>query len=361
MPSPPVPRPLLATADPDVLDAALRVCAAVGVEPLVAHDPAAARRAWSGALLVLVGADLAPALVDPPPRRRPDVALVATDLDDARVWALGVALGAERVVLPGDADAEAWLVEHLSRGLADAALGSRPPAPVVGVVAGCGGAGASTLAVALAVTAARQGGAPFLLDADPWGCGLDLLVGADLCPGPRWPDLAHARGRLDPAALQGALPGAGGVSVLACRDAGDVPPEALASVVDAARLSSDLVVVDVARRPGALAEVLLPRCDAALLVVPSDLRRVGAAERVLGAVGALPPWTGAVVRRTAQSDLRAEEVATWLGLPLAGAMDEDAELAPALRTGRAPGSWDRGPLPAFCRGFLGDWARRAAG
>jgi Flp pilus assembly CpaE family ATPase len=77
--------------------------------------------------------------------------LVGSDLDDADVWQRAVQVGAEHVVfLP---DAEVWLVERLS----DAAHRSTgAEAPVVAVVGGRGGAGATTLACSLALTAARQ-------------------------------------------------------------------------------------------------------------------------------------------------------------------------------------------------------------
>ncbi|MDR6117142.1 hypothetical protein QE370_000326 [Aeromicrobium sp. SORGH_AS981] len=46
---------LVATADPDALDDALRWCAAVGVTPEVASDAVAARRSWSAARAVRRG------------------------------------------------------------------------------------------------------------------------------------------------------------------------------------------------------------------------------------------------------------------------------------------------------------------
>ena len=58
----------------------------------------------------------------------------------------------------------------------------------VAVVGGCGGAGASVLAAALAVTAVRHGGRALLVDCDPLGGGLDLVLGAEHVAGLRWPD-----------------------------------------------------------------------------------------------------------------------------------------------------------------------------
>ena len=89
--------------------------------------------------------------------------------------------------LPG---AEALLVDRLA-----AAATGRRGAATVAVVGGRGGAGASTLACALARDGGSSAGAVMLVDADPLGGGLDLLLGAEGVPGLRWPDLAEARGR----------------------------------------------------------------------------------------------------------------------------------------------------------------------
>src|SRR5436305_12375167 len=48
--------------------------------------------------------------------------------------------------------------------------------PLIAVIGGCGGAGASALAVSLAVTALGAGRRAILFDADPLGGGLEPLV-----------------------------------------------------------------------------------------------------------------------------------------------------------------------------------------
>ena len=65
---------------------------------------------------------------------------------------------------------------------------------MVAVVGGRGGAGATTLACALAVTAARAGRRVLLVDGDPLGGGIDLVFGGEGDRGLRWPDLEAARG-----------------------------------------------------------------------------------------------------------------------------------------------------------------------
>lgn len=53
-----MPRPLLVTADPNILDDLLRLAATAGVEVEVAYDLPAVRRSWNGAPLVVLGPDL---------------------------------------------------------------------------------------------------------------------------------------------------------------------------------------------------------------------------------------------------------------------------------------------------------------
>ena len=55
-------RPLLVTGDADLLDHLVRLATAAGVETEVVQDVSAARRSWSSAPVVLVGADLVAAV-----------------------------------------------------------------------------------------------------------------------------------------------------------------------------------------------------------------------------------------------------------------------------------------------------------
>ena len=61
---------------------------------------------------------------------------------------------------------------------------------IVGVTGARGGAGASILASMLALTAARQGLRPLLVDGDPLGGGLDLMLGLEQADGLRCSGLA---------------------------------------------------------------------------------------------------------------------------------------------------------------------------
>jgi secretion/DNA translocation related CpaE-like protein len=342
---------LVVTEDEELLDDLLRLCAAAGTEAEVVHGAPVGARQWDEAPLVLVGDDRTRTRPGPGqwPGRRPGVLLVGRDLDDHTIWERGVALGAEQVIhLPGD---EPWLADRI----ADAVEGPELPALTVGVIGGRGGSGASSLACALAVTAARQGRRTTLIDGDPLGGGLDVLLGAEREPGPRWPSFACSQGRLSGAALAESLPRTHGVSLLSWDRAGVVrlPAEAMRSVLSAARRGGGVVVLDLPRAADdeAVAEAL-GRLDLGLLVVPGELRALAAARQVVATTGSLVSDLRVVTRAPGGGGLAAEELARLLGLRLAGELPEEPGLPAAADCGEPPGADSRGVLARFCATLL---------
>ncbi|MCC9307540.1 CpaE-like family protein [Kitasatospora sp. RB6PN24] len=340
------PVPLVLTRDEELTEHLLRLCAAVGTEPQVCAG-VPPPQLWDSAPLVLVGDDQAEQCAGL--TRRPGVLLCGLDLDDCDIWVRGVYLGAEQVLfLP---DAQAWLLDRI----ADALEGVITPALTVAVLGGCGGAGASTLACALAVTAARAGHRTTLIDGDPLGGGLDVLLGAEAADGLRWPDLATVRGRLDGAELTRSLPRPHGLHLLSW-DRGEttaIPAEAMRGVLAAARRRGGLVVVDLPRRPEPAASQALEQADTGLLVVPAELRAMAAARRTAAAAGMRLTDLRAVVRRSGRVGLDGAEIAQGLGLRLAGEIPDETGLAADTEHGRPPGVRGHGPLARFCTAYLG--------
>lgn len=355
------PHPLLVTADPDLLDDLLRLTAEVGLVADVAPDPGAARPWYDRASLVLIGIDCATACVRAGLPRRGGVILVGARplADDGSPpdWRVAEALGAEHVAtLPA---AEPWLLEQL------AGLDDESPGTVVAVLGGRGGAGASVFAGGLAVTAARRGMRTLLVDADPLGGGIDLVLGWESMAGLRWPALSQASGRVHPPALVDALPGRAELVILSW-DRGEpvtVPPEAMLAALDAGRRGRDLVVADLPRRIDDSAAVALRAADRAFLVVPAELRACAAAARVAATVMPHCPRLALVVRQPGPGGLRVQEVADSLGLPLAGTLRREPRLAAALERGEPPASAGRGSLATLCDKLISglvDGQRRAA-
>ncbi|WP_435602515.1 septum site-determining protein Ssd [Streptomyces sp. bgisy130] len=343
--------PLIITEDERLLDDLLRLCAAAGALPEVAHGLPARKGDWEAPSLVIVGADCAPRMRGA--ARREGVILTGQDADDPAVLRLAVALGAERVLaLP---DGERWLADRI----ADAVEGVGPSALTVGVIGGCGGAGASTLAGALAVTAARTGRRTLLVDGDPLGGGLDVLLGGEKEKGLRWPAFAESRGRVACGALAESLPRLHSFRVLSWDRGSDVsiPPPAMRAVMAAARRRGGVVVVDLPRRVDAAVMEALAQVDMGLLLVPTELRAVAAAQRVAAGVQKVLGDLRVVARGAPGRHghgLPPDEIARLMELPLAGEVPWEAGLLADLSRGVPPGAQARGPLARFCTAF---WER----
>ena len=158
-------------------------------------------------------------------------------------------------------------------------INSSALARVLVVVGARGGAGASSLAVAIAQSSAQEGKRTVLLDADEIGGGIDLVLGAEGHRGVRWSELAAVDGELPSQALFDALAVHRGVRFLSCSRDGDtsISPELLIRVIHALRQSSDLIVLDCPRHNDGLRSVLgTVQCEV-LIVVPNEVRAVAAA------------------------------------------------------------------------------------
>ena len=364
-------RPLFVTADPLLQEAVSRIAADADVGIDIARDASAAWGRWRAAPVVLVGDDVAADLARSAVPRRDGVVLIGRDLDDGSVWQRGTALGAQQVlILP---DAERWLAGLL----ADAGGEDGPGGPIVAVLPGRGGAGASTLAAALAMTATRQNLRATLVDLDPIGGGIDLLFGLEATPGPRWSELAQWRdGRLCGRSLREALPAYGARprptgGDLGFRDAtgGGLPiltrprtpganpgtpieSETARSVLHALAQAGDLVVVDLPRHLDEAAVEALSVAAVTLLVVPAEIRAAAASAQLASAARLVAGDLRAVVRMPSPGDLAPAEVADVVGLPLAGVIGPDRRMAAAAEHGEPPGTAARGTLAGFCRPFL---------
>jgi secretion/DNA translocation related CpaE-like protein len=292
---------------------------------------------------LLVDAALVAELSPAAHRRCSTLSVVGLDTADPQVWRWALAAGAGQVLqLPGDAAALLDIVRSSGSGKPDRGW-------VVAVIGGCGGAGASTFAVGLAICAARTGHSS-LVDLDPLAGGLDVLLGAEQLPGARWADLAGARGRLPGEALLATLVKVHGLHLLSMgRDpVVDVPAAATAAVVEAIGGASRTSVLDLPRWPDEHRRLVLAAADQVLVVVPATLRAVAATARFLVELTGQSTVAGLVVRDAGPGTIRRDQVERHLGVPVVAGYDSDPAVRAAASRGESPVRQARGGLAAAC-------------
>jgi cellulose biosynthesis protein BcsQ len=207
--------------------------------------------------------------------------------------------------------------------------------PLVAVVGGCGGAGASTLAVCLAVTALQLGCATALFDADPLGGGLDSLVDmATTTPPAKRAGGRGGRSGRDGGYGDGSLHGpdsprwphpgrrrpAGELSLVSwsIRDGETIPVTGMRNALRDLRRETDLVVVDLPRMIDDSAQLALSEATHSLVIAQVSERAAVAASRLLPKLTAVGPRPELVARFPGRDDMTPREFADLLGLPLAG-------------------------------------------
>jgi secretion/DNA translocation related CpaE-like protein len=320
---------LAVLTEPALRDELDRVAAAVGVR--VVHAGSAlpvSRKTWSAAAAIVLDEAAAQGCAHTGlPRRSHVIVLTGSEPASPATWAAAIEVGARHVLrMPAQ--------EHdLVRELADAGESARDSGArgeVVAVIGGRGGAGASLFAVALAQAAIDS----LLVDLDPWGGGIDLLVGAETTPGVRWPDLALQGGRLNWSAVREALPQHRGISMLSGTRRGDeLDARAVDAVVDAGRRGGVTVVCDLPRRLTDAAQTALDTADLVVVVSPCDVRACAATATIAPVLAGINPNVGLVVRGPSPGGLRAEEVAAIAAVPLLASMKPYPRLAEQLEHG----------------------------
>jgi cellulose biosynthesis protein BcsQ len=197
---------------------------------------------------------------------------------------------------------------------------------LIAVIGGCGGAGASTLAASLAVTALGVGRRAILFDADPLGGGLESLVamgtvtvvnGEEIRTAQAWPhgvdppepQRPSSRSRDEPDL---ALVTWGGT------DGERIPVAAMRNALRVLRTSADVVVVDLPRVIDDATQLVLSEASHTLVIAPVSERTAVSTSRLLPRLSVVGPRPQLVARLPGRDDLTAREFATLLNAPLAG-------------------------------------------
>jgi secretion/DNA translocation related CpaE-like protein len=326
-------RPMAYVADEALLDDLLKAAAAAGCDLERVPDAAAARHCWPTAPLILLDQKAVAECVAESIPTRDAIVVVTTDPEPPELWKQAMEIGAERVItLPG---AEPWLIS----ALADAMEGpASSTGKVLAVLGARGGAGASVFTVAVGLTALKSGDNTLVVDCDPRGGGLDVVLGAESDKGDRWPDLQLSAGRIAATALHNALPtrrkGNARLSLLSGARKGESPaPDAVAAIIEAGRRAGEVVICDVPRQLEATSWTAIDRADLTIIITPAELRATITAKQLaqeLSKRGANPQL---IVRGPSPGGLRPDEIAASAGVPLLATMRPEPQLAQSLERG----------------------------
>ncbi|GAA2988201.1 septum site-determining protein Ssd [Actinokineospora diospyrosa] len=320
-------------ADP-VLEHVLRLCAAAGTEPDQAGRLADVRARWPSAPLILLDDRALVTCAEAGLPRRGGVVLVVAGTPPPGCWEHAVRLGVEQVVsLPED---EPWLAAALADAT-EAPAGTE--GRVLAVLGGQGGAGASVFATAVALAAVGTGTNALLVDCDPLGGGLDLLLGAEGEPGLRWPDVRLRSGRVPVSSLHASLPGRtkgkSRLTLLSGAREGDGPSsDAVIAVMEAGKRAGETVVCDLPRTPDPTSRAVFDRADLTVVVVPAELRAAAATRRLTKYLASQGIHPSLVVRSAPH--LRPTDIARAVDLPLLATYRRDPGLPARLNGGVFP-------------------------
>lgn len=199
---------------------------------------------------------------------------------------------------------------------------------VVGVVGARGGVGASTFAALLAGRLAGRT-ATVLVDL-AGGAGLDVLLGLEGDPGPRWPDLTGA-GDLPGARVLDALPRWGSCAVLSTDRWRPLAPspDLAARVLDGLVPATGALVLDLARSDVVAGRAPVGTCDLVVVVAGRDLASAGGAVALRDGLADVGDRVGLAVRGPAPGGLSVTELAAAVALPVLCRVPTERALAQA--------------------------------
>ena len=306
---------------------------------------------WPTDQFLVLGADMVNYAIGLP--KRHNLAIVhwqygALEVVPPQLWQTALQLGAEHVVALPEGDA--WLAERLTESSVDRGLLAR----VLIVSGACGGSGASTLAVGLAIAAERADKKVLLIDGDIHGGGLDLLLGAEAAVGARWPELIHTSGRVSTETLLPALPSPHNVCLISSARKVSASPklQAWESIINFGRNAFDLVLIDMPKEQMMNKDLWSPvelECELWLLV-PTRIRAVAAAAVALEHYRNLGVHTEVLVRQTNRS-MSAADISRALGAPVRAVLAEDTSVGVTAELGELAG----GGYAKVCNSLIKDW------
>lgn len=216
-------------------------------------------------------------------------------------------------------------------------MGVQGQGRLFGVQGLSGGVGASVLTAAAATRSALRGSV-LVVDTDPWGAGVDVLLGMERVPGWRWPDLEMLRGEPDVAAVISELPAQGSITSLGWgRRPHRRGPRGPWAVVSRLSERFDVTVIDLPRPGSDHLFDWWSICDRTVLVAGAGLDQCVAAEATAGLI---PRAAGIALRTSARLRVPGEKraVSQMMRLPVLCRIEDDEKVGAALLRGEAVGS-----------------------
>ena len=343
--------PVLATADPIVIDHVRSLAAAGNAQLQLVTSLADLGAHWWSDSLLLLGSDFVEGARGYSKRR--NLAVVQWQFDGSAdipsgLWQSALLLGAAHVVALPKADD--WLAERLT----PVEQLSRGTARMVAIAGTCGGSGASTLALGLAAAAQKGGHQVLLIDADLAGGGLDLLMGAETQQGVRWPELAFTSGRMSAETFIPALPKPHGIALISASRESRVTPtqEAWQSILEFAMHAFDVVVIDLGRQelPDSTHAALHHCATPMWWVVPTRIRAIAAAAVALKHSSTQWPLQDIIVRKVDRS-MSPNDIGRALGTSIRASLPEDSGVVAAAEQGLLP----KGEYAKACDAIFREW------
>lgn len=343
---------IAATNDQDLMDQIRRLVAVSAQEVQCVSSISQAQGGWGSASLVLVGSDLVADVRSAALPKRDQLVVVAHSGATDTIWREAMSVGAQGVVqLPDDED---WVADQLA---AIAAEQSRR-GMIVAALGGSGGVGASSFVAALGVAAITLGKSPVVVDLDPVGCGIDVVLGSDQAePGVRWSELYRVSGRVPSKSLVSGLPSVNEIPVLSWGDQEPQLPtkEVVGVVLDSLKGSFDVVLVDLPRSSRETASVVLSRAQAVSFLAHAGVVGGVAAKRASCWLLESHQTVDLLIRPergrgTDPTEIR--DLGELLDIEPFLVVPNCKELAGELESGLPPGSHPKSKLGAVAREYL---------
>jgi len=276
-----------------------------------------------------------------------ETSLVLAGSPSTKSWQVAADIGAKHIVLIPES--RQWLVDYIKS--VPNKLGK-----VVSFSGVTGGAGATTVALALARTAAQSGKSVTLVDLDFASVGLDIAAGCEQSLGLNWSTLKTQAAQADGEAIIAELPEAEGVRLLTNDSlTTEIDAELQTRVIEQLSLNCDLVVIDAGRwEPKSAVNAI--SISETYLVIPNTIRACAIAREIVGIEASQSQKL--IVREVPGSGLNPVMVAQTIDRPLAAVVPTDPRICElseqGLALGANPISKFNRPISALSQQLFGD-------